>query len=556
MAEQLRTDLYNISNSDCAKMYQEFLCVEQNCETSVQSIIENFNALITTLKQQQSSNSQSNESSNIELIKNMVITHQICFKWKRLLHLNQKSIFINRYLKYRQNKENKLLSSQNNKILIIGCGPSGLRMAIELALYGCKNITLLDSRDYWSRKQIVAIWNITEADLISLGIRDLIPKFTKSNIKKSIPITYLQHFLLRIALLLGCNIRTNMYFKDIDFKNNVINVFNGNYNKLQGIKNDYDILIDATGTVGALRDCSVVNYHEMKHDIESVNGEHKSQSDDEQSAVEERKQIKSQISKSVIIGTKRASHLKKDVFGVVANFNRVKGDYKVEQILGKSYHFYRKEFDSKDIKLENIVYYRSVLTNYMAATVKKQSLISHNIFMNNKLKGKQLLHKSNICRNNLRSMILSVAKEWNIPHSKHNNPFNVLRKGNDDFAVFEFGKLKIAKQPIKFVKKYGQSDGEQQYQMIMCVGDSECAPFWPKGTGVNHAFIGVYLMVDIIKKWCNSGSKYNVEYLKEIEMDTKKDFDVLHGDLGDKQWHKTKIGDKYLPDYAVPRRTM
>eukprot|EP00486_Rosalina_sp_Unknown_P014989 CAMPEP_0201594700 /NCGR_PEP_ID=MMETSP0190_2-20130828/191931_1 /ASSEMBLY_ACC=CAM_ASM_000263 /TAXON_ID=37353 /ORGANISM="Rosalina sp." /LENGTH=147 /DNA_ID=CAMNT_0048054409 /DNA_START=2007 /DNA_END=2447 /DNA_ORIENTATION=- len=147
-------------------------------------------------------------------------------------------------------------------------------------------------------------------------------------------------------------------------------------------------------------------------------------------------------------------------------------------------------------------------------------------------------------------MILKVAEEWNIPHSRKRNPFNILSKGTEDFAVFEFGKLKIAKQPIKFIQRYDvDSDNDEneedqkedqhqsQTQMIGCIGDAECAPFWPKGTGVNHAFIGIYLMMDVIKKWVkNEDKRDDIEYLNDIEIDTKKEFDVLHSDLSDKIW--------------------
>ena len=152
----------------CTELYQEFLKIEEHCEDSVESIISNFDELISKLKTPDNvdGNDIDNNHShlqylnNLELIRSMTTNNPLSFKYKKLLHLNKKSIFINRFNKYYKTNDYSVLSK--SKTLIIGCGPSGLRMAIELALYGNKNIELIDSRDNWSRKQIVAIWNITE----------------------------------------------------------------------------------------------------------------------------------------------------------------------------------------------------------------------------------------------------------------------------------------------------------------------------------------------------------------------------------------------------------
>ena len=468
------------------------------------------------------------EVSNIDLIKQMTRKYKIPFKYSKFIH-HHKSVFMERFNKYSLNDKLNM-----NRILIIGCGPAGLRTAINLSCLGYKDIKLIDSRDYFNRKQIVAIWNITESDLISFGIRDLLPKFTKSGDKKSIPITYLQHFLLRVALLLNCKIETNLQFKNIDIKNKKLLIINKNKNdEIEEWDNDYDILIDASGTRASLRDSPI---NSISNQIENDNDE-------------ETKEEKAEI--EYVIGPKMSSHKKNDIFGVTANFNRVKKDHLIEQILGKASYLFQDEFKSKKIRLENIVYYRSTLSNYMVATVKKQSLKQENIFKNHKLKGKSLLNRDNINMDNLRDMILLIAQEWNIPYNKKKdkNPFNKLRGDRDDFALFEFGNLKQAKQPIKFIKI-----DDNKHCMIACIGDSCAAPFWPKGTGVNHAFIGQYLITHIINKWCNVDidKKYNIKFMNDIESNAKQDFDVLNQDLSDKQWHKERIGIKYMKDWQCP----
>ena len=135
------------------------------------------------------------------------------------------------------------------KTLIIGAGPGGLRMAVNLALLGCRDITVMDQRDYFSRKQIVAIWKLTYRDPEALGIRDIMPSFNSAGGCKLIPITFLQHFLLRVALLLNVKVITNRRFESIDFKRKKIvflNTDNWDAPKREEIDNDFDAIIDAS----------------------------------------------------------------------------------------------------------------------------------------------------------------------------------------------------------------------------------------------------------------------------------------------------------------------
>ena len=143
-------------------------------------------------------------------------------------------------------------------------GPAGLRCAINLAFLGAADITLIDSRDYFSRKQIVAIWNITCSDLESLGIRDVLPKFSRASGTKSIPNTYLQHFLLRLALLLNCRVITRRKFQGIDVEKkriHILNTENRDEPKMEEIENDFDALFDASGTKAVLRDAPLIFKH-------------------------------------------------------------------------------------------------------------------------------------------------------------------------------------------------------------------------------------------------------------------------------------------------------
>ena len=176
--------------------------------------------------------------------------------------------------------------------------------------------------------------------------------------------------------------------------------------------------------------------------------------------------------------------------------------------------------------------------------MKKTSLRKFKVFINGSKKGRSLLKRDNVNADNLRELILQIASEWDIPKPKGDkNPFNQTRslKPRDDCGLFEFGNLAECAQPVKFVEN---GDG---VQMIACIGDSVQAPYWPKGTGVNHAFIGAYLLGQHIQRWVANRKDETVT--ADIEQKAKKDFDDLSKDLSDMNWHRERVGALYMKDW-------
>jgi len=498
-------------------LYVEFLKFTEHYDDAVSDLLTKFDDLMSSFPD----DDDQKQTFNLERVRQHI--KGISFKHSKFLH-SHKSVLVKRLQQYRSTEAHKSLSTMH-KALIIGAGPGGLRMAINLALLGCPDITLIDSRDYFSRKQIVAIWKITYRDLEALGIRDILPSFSDASGTKLIPIAYLQQFLLRVALLLNCKVVTRRKLDSIDFEKKkiyVINTEDRDDPKREEMDNDFDVLIDASGTKAVLRDMPLNTKQtpddEAKEDADGK-GEH------------------------LLIGRKPAPHkMKRDILGITANFDRVKGDRRKPQILGKAQFLFQDEFNSKAVRLENIVYFRSDLSNYLVATVKKKSLAKYKVFVDHKKRGKALLKRDNINGDNLRELILQIATEWDVPKRKGDkNPFNRIRGERDDFALFEFGHLRECAQPIKFVR-----NGDA-VQMIACVGDSCQAPFWPKGTGVNHAFIGCYLLGQHIQRWI--GNRHDENVRNEIEKKAKKDFDDLAKDLSDMNWHRERCASLYMKDW-------
>ena len=90
--------------------------------------------------------------------------------------------------------------------VIIGGGPIGLRCAIELAMLGV-SVQVLERRSCFTRLQVLHLWDFVEQDLIELGIKSLDPTVFAAADFKHVATSQLQHSLLKVALLLGVNVR-------------------------------------------------------------------------------------------------------------------------------------------------------------------------------------------------------------------------------------------------------------------------------------------------------------------------------------------------------------
>ncbi|XP_010166896.2 F-actin-monooxygenase MICAL1, partial [Antrostomus carolinensis] len=62
------------------------------------------------------------------------------------------------------------------KCLVVGAGPCGLRVAIELALLGAR-VVLVEKRDSFSRNNVLHLWPFTIHDLRALGAKKFYGRF-------------------------------------------------------------------------------------------------------------------------------------------------------------------------------------------------------------------------------------------------------------------------------------------------------------------------------------------------------------------------------------------
>ena len=64
----------------------------------------------------------------------------------------------------------------HGQVLVIGCGPCGLRAAIEAQLLGAR-VVLLEKRDRFSRNNVLHLWPMVIHDLKALGAKKFFGKF-------------------------------------------------------------------------------------------------------------------------------------------------------------------------------------------------------------------------------------------------------------------------------------------------------------------------------------------------------------------------------------------
>lgn len=84
-----------------------------------------------------------------------------------------------------------------NNVLVIGCGPCGLRFAVEAALLGAK-VVVLEKRNSFSRNNVLHLWPFLICDLKNLGAKKFFGRFcagTLDHISKYIPFEKFRNFL-------------------------------------------------------------------------------------------------------------------------------------------------------------------------------------------------------------------------------------------------------------------------------------------------------------------------------------------------------------------------
>ncbi|XP_071113643.1 LOW QUALITY PROTEIN: F-actin-monooxygenase MICAL3-like [Haliotis cracherodii] len=363
----------------------------------------------------------------------------------------------------------KMEACPNTKVLIIGAGPCGMRMAIEVALMGGKAV-VVEKRDRFSRNNVLHLWNYLISDLKNLGAKKFFGKFCAGSIEH-ISIRQLQCILMKVALLLGVEVHVNVAFEEL-----------------------IEPPEDQSSPMGWRCRVTPSNHPVSEYQFDVLIG--------------------ADGKRNTVPGFKRKEFRGKLAIAITANFiNRnSNAEARVEEISGVAFIFNQKFFldlkEKTSIDLENIVYYKDE-THYFVMTAKKASLLEKGVLKEDYNDTVQLLSRENVDQDAL----LTYAKEAADFSTNHQLPcldYAVNHYGQADIAMFDFTSMFAAENACRALERHGHK------LAIAIVGDSLLEPFWPTGSGCARGFLGVFDAAWMIKSWA-SGKMSPLEVIAERE---------------------------------------
>ncbi|XP_064328313.1 F-actin-monooxygenase MICAL1 isoform X1 [Phalacrocorax carbo] len=342
----------------------------------------------------------------------------------------------------------------STKCLVVGAGPCGLRVAIELALLGAR-VVLLEKRDSFSRNNVLHLWPFTIHDLRALGAKKFYGRFCTGTLDH-ISIRQLQLILLKVALLLGVEVHINVQFKGLVPPAGKAGGQGGWRAVLQPSSSplshyEFDVLISAGG------------------------------------------------GRFVPEGFKRKETRGKLAIGITTNFiNRhSQAEVEVAEISGvaRIYNqkFFQNLYNKTGIDLENIVYYKDD-THYFVMTAKKQSLLKKGVILQDKSDIESLLSAENVNRDAL----LSYAKEaanFSTEYRLPNLEFALNHRNLPDVDMFDFTCM-TRSENAALVREHNGAR-----LLLGLVGDCLVEPFWPLGTGVARGFLAAFDAAWMVRRW-------------------------------------------------------
>ncbi|XP_052746516.1 F-actin-monooxygenase Mical isoform X2 [Bicyclus anynana] len=342
-----------------------------------------------------------------------------------------------------------------NKVLIIGAGPCGLRAAIECQLLGAK-VVVIEKRDRVSRNNVLHLWPFVIHDLRALGAKKFFGKFCAGSIDH-ISIRQLQCILLKVCLLLGVEVHEGVSF---------------------------EMLLEPTVTkkfesLGWRASVTPPEHPVSQYEFDVLIG--------------------ADGGRNTLQGFKRNEFRGKLALAITANFiNRhTEQEASVPEISGVAFifnqKFFKELYDVTGIDLENIVYYKDD-THYFVMTAKKHSLINKGVLLNDYGDVTRLLSMDNMDRTALMRYAREAARfstDGRLPLQD----FALNHYGEPDVALFDFTSMFAAENACVVYERRGKR--------LLCqlVGDSLLEPFWPTGSGCARGFLSAFDAAWAVRAW-------------------------------------------------------
>eukprot|EP00416_Gambierdiscus_australes_P027081 CAMPEP_0171063726 /NCGR_PEP_ID=MMETSP0766_2-20121228/5843_1 /TAXON_ID=439317 /ORGANISM="Gambierdiscus australes, Strain CAWD 149" /LENGTH=664 /DNA_ID=CAMNT_0011519671 /DNA_START=11 /DNA_END=2006 /DNA_ORIENTATION=- len=355
------------------------------------------------------------------------------------------------------------------RVVIVGGGPVGLRLAIELRAAG-HEVVVVEKRTNFSRINRLHLWDWCKADLIALGAKVFDPpgpSFGASPDYCHIGIGELQSMLFKFSLLLGVQFCFGGQYCGV-----APAAGGGWHVRLQQSSGaelflPFDVLAGADGA-----DSAVARTPEVVDEFGRVE-----------------------------IGLRRNSAI-----GLVANLwgNPRPGLRQFAWARQFAEARFAQLEAQAGISLENCVYYRSGAQHYLVMTPTQESLASQGAFVDPA--AEDLTAPANVCAERVRSIAMAAAVHFGLPELDFVDPPN-------DAQLFDFSGTKRAHAGCAFLVGKGTTDGVASLAvgdsaaMVVLVGDALLEPFWPEGLGIVRGFHSALDTAAAISAWVSLGSE-------------------------------------------------
>lgn len=401
-------------------------------------------------------------------------------------------------LNFQQANKNPNLVPQ--RVLVVGGGPVGLRLSIELVLGGHQVVVFekrrekktesgeIDSLGFTNRINRPHMWPFVRNDLAKLNGKDFLsrqaayPVFTEPE-TSSIGIDELQILLMKNALLLGVDFRLGVSYDNAAVLTQpksmrpywqvdcTYDEHAAAYFKMPPGKNTmtFDILIGCDGPRSTVRDTQAKLFGNI-----------------------EKRKFMDCV--GIVANVRKVPRQRlKDLgfaFGQEPNdMNRTKMVFR---------EFFEKIKNEADAEVENVIYYKASFQNYIILTPKRSTLEKHN------LSGKVYHFAAARGRANntqdeekqkLKTFCTRVLKAAGIPLDP-TLPNDGFVEAPNDCMAFDFAECWNTKTSIVFnypppdydVDQHGPWGGDRLIPFVGLCGDALLEPFWPMGLGLKRGW--------------------------------------------------------------------
>lgn len=377
-------------------------------------------------------------------------------------------------------------------VVVVGAGPCGLRLAIELTMLGAR-VTVVERRQEFTRLNQLHLWSWCGEEIKDLGARCLEPPSANFGTNPDLlhcGIAELQTLLLKTALLLGVEVFLGASFVDARCQEG-------------GWSVDLCPAEEAGASPGApteLRNVAVlIGSDGPASRVSHVAGIRASE-----------------------VGSLR----NEEAIGLVCNFATLGGSSKGGEGSLRSFALARQFFPTvfKELAratgadLENIVYTKGDKSHYFVMTPSRRSLVDAGVIRD--ALAKPLMARENICHEALDALVRRVVafriKPGETPLAEVAGGVDALTYADHGPQLFDFSKLRRASEGLVFVQCTGSdadaepSGGAAQPLLVGLVGDALLEPFWPEGLGIVRGFLSALDMASAVALWAGGGGEEEV----------------------------------------------